>query len=75
MRIVSEAIMLNPGDTCQTPFEPSGLVEVIRVEPGAYCGRDTVLIRFLEDHPHGYPAGNTGRYFTDELRPVEPSTA
>jgi len=30
-------------------------------------------VEFVEDHPHGYPAGSTGRYLADELLPLVPA--
>jgi hypothetical protein len=55
----------------QTPFSPSGLVEVGGIEDlHPLMPRQTVLVRFLDRDPHRYPAGVLGRYFRDEHRPV-----
>lgn len=64
------------GQRARTPFEPSGLVEVVEIE-GLHpvVPRQTVLVRYLEPHPHGYPGGTLGRYFADELRPLDPAEA
>ena len=64
---------LQIGMHAQTPFSPSGLVEVVGIE-GIHplMPRQTVLVRFLDRHPHRYPAGTLGYYFRDELRPVGP---
>ena len=59
------------GEVFRTPFEPSGLVEVLLVEEGDYFGKKTVWVRFVEDHPHGYPKDSCGRYIAKELRPLE----
>ena len=67
---------LQIGMHAHTPFSPSGLVEVVRIEDlHPLMPRQTVLVRFLDRHPHGYPAGTLGRYFRDELRPVGPDAA
>jgi hypothetical protein len=56
------------GKTMRTPFEPSGLVRVLRVEDELFNGKRTVFIEFTEDHPNGYRAGDVGRYFAHELK-------
>jgi len=67
---------LQIGMCAQTPFSPSGRVEVVGIEDlHPLMPRQTVLVRFLDRHPHGYPAGTLGRYFRDELRPVGPDAA
>jgi hypothetical protein len=49
------------------------LVEVVGIEDiHPLMPRQTVLVRFLDRHPHRYPAGTLGYYFRDELRPVGP---
>ena len=64
---------LQIGMHAQTPFSPSGLVEVVGIEDlHPLMPRQTVLVRFLDRHPHRYPAGTLGYYFRDELRPVGP---
>lgn len=63
------------GGTYRTPFEPSGTVLVLALESSdewPYQGRTMAFVQFVGDHPHGYPAGSTGRYLADELRPLEP---
>jgi len=63
------------GGTYRTPFEPSGTVKVLALEPTPewpYNGRTMAYVEFVEDHPHGYPAGSTGRYLADELLPLVP---
>jgi len=64
---------LHPGDICRTPFEPSGRAEIVSLE-SAYPlvpFRAAAVVRFIEDHPHGYKQGELGCYFLDELQPVE----
>lgn len=62
---------LQIGMHAQTPFPPRGLVEVVAIEDfHPLVPRQTVLVRFVGHHPHGYPAGTLGRYFQDELQPV-----
>lgn len=60
--------MIQVGDIVRTPFDPSGLVEVIEIEPPNWLGKRTVRVRYIEDHPHGYKAGTLGRYYLDELQ-------
>ncbi len=67
--------MLQPNDLARTPFEPSGIVEVLAIEPAASVSRPTAFIRFAENHPAGYSKGSFGRYFLDELIPIRPSRA
>ncbi len=60
------------GRTARTPFEPSGLVRIIEVEPiDPLTGRQTCRVEFLDDHPHGYAKGTVGRYFVEQLHIVE----
>lgn len=67
---------LQIGRHARTPFRPSGLVEVVAIKDlHPLVPRQTVLVRFLAHHPHGYPPGTLGRYFRDELRPVGPNAA
>lgn len=54
-----------------TPFDPGGRVRVLEIEEGFYEGRRTAWVEYLEDHPHGYRKGTCGRYFADELRPLD----
>ena len=62
---------IHVGTIARTPFPPSGLVEVLEVEAlHPLVSRETVLVRFLAAHPHGYPSGSLGRYFRDELRSI-----
>jgi hypothetical protein len=61
------------GKIARTPFEPSGLVRVLDIEPGLYDGKKTALIEYVEDHPKGYKKGSIGRYFAHELT-EQPST-
>ncbi len=64
---------LHVGQVVRTPFEPSGLVQVVALSgPHPVNGRLTVEVRYLEEHPHGYRAGTLGCYFRDELRPARP---
>lgn len=46
-----------PGEVIRTPFEPSGLVRILRV----YA--DYVEVEHLDDHPRGYRRGTWGCYF------------
>ena len=63
---------LQIGMYVQTPFSPNGLVEVVGIEDHLHplMPRQTVLVRFLDRHPLGYPASTLGRYFRDELCPA-----
>jgi hypothetical protein len=63
---------LHPGDICRTPFEPSGRVEVLSLESAYPLARfrAAAVVRFVEDHPHGYKQGELGCYFADELKPI-----
>ncbi len=70
---MSQEMKIEPGKKYRTPWEPSGIVEVIRVEPGQHFGEDTAFIRHVDDHPYGYKAGGFGRYLCRELRPLEES--
>lgn len=63
------------GKLARTPFEPSGLVRIVEVEKGLYCGRKTIFGFFEGDHPHGYKDGSPARYFLDELTIVEQSVS
>jgi hypothetical protein len=67
------SLPLHIGMCAHTPFSPSGLVEVLVIENlHPIMLRETVLVRYLDRHPHGYPAGTLGRYFHDELQPIGP---
>jgi hypothetical protein len=67
---------LQIGMHAQTPFSPSGLVEVVGIEElHPLMPRQTVLVRFLDRDPHRYPAGVLGRYFRDKHRPVSRDAA
>jgi len=67
-----QSTRLHPGDICRTSFEPSGRVEVLSLESAFPLARfRVVVVRFVEDHPHGYKQGELGCYFADELKPVE----
>lgn len=60
---------LQIGKIYKTPFEPSGTVEVIEIEPAnQFYKKPTCLVKFIGDHPAGYKNGTQGRYFCDELR-------
>jgi hypothetical protein len=60
------------GQRYRTPFEPAGVVEVLALEPvSAGTTRRMAVVRFIGDHPHGYPDGTEGRYFADNLRPLD----
>jgi len=62
--------MLRPNDFARTPFEPSGIVQVLLIEPAALGSRPTAFVRFNHDHPAGYARDSLGRYLSDELIPV-----
>ena len=68
-----QATPLHPGDICRTPFEPSGRVEVLSLESAYSLSRfrAAAVVRFVEDHPHGYKQGEIDCYFADELKPVK----
>ena len=55
------------GQVYRTPFEPSGLVKVIAIEPPQSGFDECAFVEFVGDHPHGYKDGSNGRYFTKEL--------
>lgn len=55
------------GKTYRTPFEPSGLVKVIAIEPAQAGYDECAFVEFVGDHPAGYKNGSKGRYFTKEL--------
>ncbi len=57
----------------RTPWEPSGIVEIVEVEPHFYFGETSVLIRHDVANPMGYAKDSIGRYLLRELRPLEES--
>lgn len=60
---------LTIGSRARTPFEPSGVVEVLAIEaPQSPYTKPLARVRFLEDHPHGYAKGTEGLYYAEELR-------
>jgi hypothetical protein len=63
-----EQIEWKEGDIASTPFEPSGLVKILEIEPAGEIYGVTARVEFIEDHPHGYPKGSEGRYQLKELR-------
>lgn len=68
-----EPTSLHAGDICRTPFEPSDRAEILSLESAYPLARfrAAAVVRFIEDHPHGYKQGELGCYFLDELQPVE----
>lgn len=60
------------GKKYKTPFEPSGIVEVIRIESeDNFYKKPTCIIKYIGDHPAGYKNGTEGRYFCDELKQID----
>ena len=56
------------GKVYRTPYEPSGLVQVIAIEPPQSGYPECAFVKFVGDHPAGYKDGSHGRYFSSELR-------
>lgn len=55
------------GKCYRTPWEPSGVVRVLNVEPSHTIYKEVALIEFVGDHPKGYKSGTHGRYPSSEL--------
>lgn len=57
------------GKFYRTPFELSGVVEVIELDEQSteFYGKPVLVVEYLHDHPHGYPAVSMGLYFAEEL--------
>lgn len=48
--------------------QPGGLVKVLKIEPEwSGHGRLVAYIEHVEDHPYGYPKGDKGWYYCDDL--------
>lgn len=60
------------GDVVRTPFDPSGMVKILDIHIGGFFDKNLAFVEYLEDHPCGYKKGETGNYFLNELRPVQP---
>ena len=58
------------GHVYRTPYDPSGLVRIIAIEPPQAGYDECVFVQFVGDHPSGYKDGTNGRYFSKELRPA-----
>ncbi len=56
------------GNAYWTPCDPGGPVELLSIEPYLYCRQQTVVVRFLQNHPDGRKRGDIGRYFAAALR-------
>jgi hypothetical protein len=59
------------GDIARTPWEPSGLVKILELEPAGTIYDECAFVVFIEDHPNGYRNGEPGRYQLKELRAAE----
>lgn len=59
------------GQNYRTPFEPSGIVKVIAIEPPQAGFDECAFVEFVGDHPSGYKSGSPGRYFSKELKAVD----
>jgi hypothetical protein len=56
------------GKLYRTPWEPSGVVEVLEIENPQYpYDEPTAFVRFVGDHPRGYKDGSPGRYCVKQL--------
>lgn len=61
------------GDIVRTPYEPSGIVEIVAITPPSNPPMDvfgvTADVRYLHEH-YGYPAGRIGTYQLSDLKPL-----
>lgn len=59
------------GKKYRTPYEPSGIVQIVEVEgTNEFYSRETAIVKFIGNHPAGYKNGQIGRYFVDELKEI-----
>ena len=61
------------GSIVRTPYEPRGIVEIVRIDPPTDPPSDpygvTADVLYLHDH-YGYPAGTIGTYALADLKPL-----
>lgn len=65
--------MIEPGKVYRTPWEPSGLFRVTRVDTSRGSHGEAAFGYFVGDHPKGYKDGQVGAYPCHELEGREAS--